>query len=655
MSYKTRKRIWPLAAIIGVVAMLAVLGAMALPMSTVQAQAEPPPPIKPLAPTVVATAVSDTSIMVSWTPNFLFADANTGYDVQRKSGGGAWTDVLTATTAMSHTDTGLMPETEYTYQVRANNVKGAGAWAEMSATTASALVDAPMGVSAVHGGGAGQVIVEWTTSADVDSHEVTYSEIGGTAMTDSMNAMSPHAITGLTAQTAYEVCVIAVVGSDKSAPACDVATTSRYLLTFDLRQFTGPQRTDSENIVIAIAPGARQTVRGTVWIPDLEADSERTDTLAVRFTPNSIDVVTANLLAVSENSVDDGELTIRPRDEDKRSFEMTFDCSENPTVLIVSIYDDDVQRVERGTITLNCSEPVVPQPDDEITAAECYSVTGYMGDDEDEAMDQMRDDIEPHERPAHPTNPEMGQDTIQILEGSADVQITVTSCEAGPVYIRFLDSDGDVFGTDIDECETCEGASGADVVGLDSQQKLELNLGPTDMDAGMALMYDQYNVVTPGSGADKYLVGKPGMYHRGTFRFIAPCDREPFEVEVYEKDGKVLQELENGMLSQTISCVAAEQAEAQPIEVIQGSRADREMIVRWQPIADAVKYTVAVLDTSDPAMYTVPYVAMFDPSATRETTVTGLTSGTRYIYAVYAELQGGTYSPVEFVINAPEF
>ena len=119
--------------------------------------------------------------------------------------------------------------------------------------------------------------------------------------------------------------------------------------------------------------------------------------------------------------------------------------------------------------------------------------------DENEAMDQMRDDIEPHNRPAHPTNPEMGQDTIEILEGSADVQITVTSCEAGPVYVRFLDSDGDVFGTDIDECETCEGASGADVVGLDSQQKLELNMGPTEMDAPMALMYDQYNVVTPGT------------------------------------------------------------------------------------------------------------------------------------------------------------
>ena len=349
----------------------------------------------------------------------------------------------------------------------------------------------------------------------------------------------------------------------------------------------------------------------------------------------------------------EGSLTVKAEDDDNsRAFEIEGECVTPGAMVTISIEDDDLDEVAKGYIL--CEEPVVVTPEDETTQGECYSVTGYMGEDEDEALDQMRDDIEPHERPAHPTNPEMGQDTIQILEGSADVQITVTSCEEGPVYIRFLDSDGDVFGTDIDECETCEGATGADVVGLDSQQKLELNL-TNDMDAATALMYDQYSVVTPGDGSDMYLVGKPEMYYQGKFRFIAPCDWEPFKVEVYEKDGKVLQELENEMFSQTVSCVAPEQAEAQPIEVIQGSRADQEMIVRWQAIADAVEYTVAVIDTSDPAMYTVAYAAMFDVDAMRETTVTGLTSETRYIYAVYAELPGGTYSPVEWVINTPEF
>ena len=289
-----------------------------------------------------------------------------------------------------------------------------------------------------------------------------------------------------------------------------------------------------------------------------------------------------------------------------------------------------------------------PEPDPiEVATTGCNSIVGYP--------DENRDDL------ADPTiasvDAEIGQDTVQVLNGMASVQLTVTSCQEGPVYIRFLDSNGDVFGTDVDECETCPDAAGADVVGLDSQGRLELNL-KKDYTAAEALMYDQYTLISinPGTANPmERLAGKPGQYYQGKFRFYAPCEWGPFQVQVHEPSGKVLQELQNGMMRDEVSCVPAEQAVAQPIEVVQGSRADREMLVRWQPIADAVKYTVAVLDTSDPAMYTVTYVEMFDASATRETTVTGLTSGTRYYYVVYAELPGRTYSPAELVINTPEF
>ena len=291
--------------------------------------------------------------------------------------------------------------------------------------------------------------------------------------------------------------------------------------------------------------------------------------------------------------------------------------------------------------------PPPPDPDIEVSTTDCYSIVGYP--------DENRDDL------ADPTiasvDAEMGQDTVQVLNGIDSVQLTVTSCQEGPVYIRFLDSNGDVFGTDVDECETCPDAAGADVVGLDSQGRLELNL-MKDYTAAEALMYDQYTLISINPDTDnpmERLVGKPGQYYQGKFRFYAPCEWGPFNVQVHEPSGKVLQELQNGMMSDEVTCVPAEQAVAQPIEVVQGSRADREMIVRWQPIADAVEYTVAVLDASDPAMFTVTYVKMFDASATRETTVTGLTSGTRYYYAVYAELPGGTYSPAEIVINTPEF
>ena len=350
----------------------------------------------------------------------------------------------------------------------------------------------------------------------------------------------------------------------------------------------------------------------------------------------------------------EGSFTVKATDSGSRAFEIEGMCEREGAWAYIVVEDKDLDPVAEGAILCKAPEPD-PPAEDEITAAECYSVTGYMGDDVDEAMDQLRDDIEPHERPAHPTNPEMGQDTIQILEGSADVQITVTSCEAGPVYIRFLDSDGDVFGTDIDECETCEGASGADVVGLDSQQKLELNLGPTDMDAAMALMYDQYNVVTPGSGADKYLVGKPGMYHQGTFRFIAPCDWEPFGVEVYEKDGKVLQELENGMSSQTISCVPPLQPGANELQVIFDTGETATANVRWEEIADAVEYTVAVIDASNPNMFTLHGAAMKATDVARHHEFTGLINGRKYIFAVYAELSNGTYSQLRVFKATPEF
>ena len=526
-------------------------------------------------------------------------------------------------------------------------------------------LDTPGNPVAAHNGVSRVLMVSWDAVTGADRYQISWNPAGANGQSEAVVASTAtsYTITNLEPATAYSISVVALHASNSSlnsVAATFTATTYRVGYTLTLSQDAVKVANEEVTIQASVETDSLQDNVVNVRIGKAEGTMYWLDPDQVYDPRWGISYESGGLKAPAGTQTrDDGSLDVRPTDAAVRVFEIFVEC-EAPSgedirgVLDIEVRDKDQVMVAEASIMCMPGTPPPPPPD-EVTASECYSVTGYMGDNTDEAMDQMRDDIEPHNRPAHPTNPAMGQDTIEILEGSANVQITVTSCEAGPVYIRFLDSDGEVFGTDIDECETCEGASGANVVGLDSQQKLELNLGPTEMDAYMALKYDQYNVVTPGDGADKYLVGNAGMYYQGAFRFIAPCDWEPFEVEIYEKDGKVLQELENGMFSQTISCVPPEQAEAQPIEVVQGSRADREMIVRWQPIADAVEYTVVVLDTSDPAMYTAPYVAMFDTSATRETTVTGLTSGTRYIYAVYAELPGGTYSPVEFVINTPEF
>ena len=667
MSNKSRQGIRPafLAAVLGVVAMLAVVAVLTLPSGLAHAQANP---FAPPAPTDVnAAANSDgTEVTVTWTAGTGGAPAS-GYEVERKVDDGAWmsADPAHTGTMASYADSTVSGGMTYAYRVRATNSFGFSVWVESNAVTVIApdpQLDPPADIR-VAAAGVTSLEIAWDAVAGASGYRVEYMGPGDNAfhVLGTFNATTV-LISGLTPDTRYTVQITALGVADESRdsePASIQANTAAvtYGLTVN----------DVENLVIKAA--GRHVIRAEVTT---DSPAEQT-TVAVRIDKSDgtmhldddpgITYTQSGLRGIGERSEDVGNLVIDIRDDATRVFTLNVTCSGNVNelrgVLDVEIRDDQQQLVAAATVT--CEPPEgPPPPDDQITASECYSVTGYMGDDEGEAMDLMRDDIEPYERPADPTNPEMGQDTIQILEGSADVQITVTACEPGPVYIRFLDSNGDVFGTDVDECETCEGASGADVVGLDSQQKLELNLSK-EMGAAMALMYDQYNVVTPGDGSDMYLAGKladdgsPLMYYQGKFRFMAPCDWEPFQIEVYEKNGKVQQQLQNGMMRELVTCVPPEEVEAQPISVTQGSRDSGEMIVEWEEINGAVEYTVAVLDTSNSAMYTVAYAEMFDATATRMTTVTGLTSGTRYIFAVYAELADGSYSPVEFVINTPEF
>ena len=142
MSKRIGKRVWSLAATLGVMAMLAALtAALLLPDS---ASAQPANPLKPSTPTLTATAsaTSPSEIMLSWTESSTKAGlAITGYEVQRRYGADPGFNALTtvSASATSHTDTGLMASTMYTYRVRANAGSFMSDWsAEMSATTMAA-------------------------------------------------------------------------------------------------------------------------------------------------------------------------------------------------------------------------------------------------------------------------------------------------------------------------------------------------------------------------------------------------------------------------------------------------------------------------------------------------------------------------------------
>jgi hypothetical protein len=355
---------------------------------------------------------------------------------------------------------------------------------------------------------------------------------------------------------------------------------------------------------------------------------------------------------------------------------MTFECTLPATKVYVIVYDDEANVVERGSVTLLCPAPALPTG--ETAGPECYSVTGKV--------DQMRDDLDLHatidgrtinsaagargittnattgKQEITNRRAEIGQDTTEVLVNTGSVQLTVTSCEAGPVYIRFLDSDMKVFGTDVDECEDCASAAGADVVGLDSQGKLEMNVGPTVMNGAMALMYDQYSLKETAMSSTswvQYLQGNAGSYHQGKFRFFDPCPAvgDHFFVEVYEKFEKGIRKLENGMTREMVTCVPSLQPTAKDLTVT-FTTADklattRGAVMTWEPIDDAATYTALVIDPSNATNYTIHGGANGIKMVEADADLLGtefedLVIGRRYIFALYATLDDGTYSDLKF-------
>ena len=346
---------------------------------------------------------------------------------------------------------------------------------------------------------------------------------------------------------------------------------------------------------------------------------------------------TLGLLAVSGTGTGHGELTINPRDNNKRSFDMTFECTLPATKVYVIIYDDEANVVERGSVTLLCPAPVTPPPDDDEFLSDMMTVVsyndwdhhtvvtdGFIIDDPEKNVEHMvtqdskynqmgvlvRDEpvvesyqlaisemeklgLLPGSAPRRTkVQAEEGQHTVEVQVGTSDVQLTVTSRLEGPAYIRFLDSDMQPFGTDVDEEPMWRGA---DVVGLDSQGRLDLNLTP-DLSKAKALTYDQYRVVIPGlATGNAYLDGVAGNYYQGAFRFFNPCPSEDhhFYVEVYESEGKYLKTTEK------VLCVVSPRPGPAGLVFEIDSQKPGEGVLRFEPARNAVSHTVLLIDASN--------------------------------------------------------
>ncbi len=719
MSNKTRKGVRPamLAAALGVVAMLAVLAALALPYGPAYAQT----PFDPPAPTGVnAAANSDgTQVMVTWTAGTGGAPA-TGYEVERKVGTGNYesADPAHSGTTPSYTDHNVSAGMTYTYRVRATNSISVSAWVASNEVAVTAPANNPpvaqdppeldpiVGLMITDADGNSvsntevvEDIAQYFSDSDGDTLTLTPGSSDTSTATAEINAEGDLVITAVGAGDAD----ITVTADDGNGG------TVRLIIPVTV-QLSAAERyhlwhTDDDdmriNSVVLDAPATQEI---TFTVSAVDADGSKLDEDAtVNFVMQQFPESAANSPLVTrvigwdsstDSNIEDddiiqGLLTVRAVDPDgERGFTVHFRCVEPGDRVEIDMLDEVPELVAEATISCGEPEPdVTPGPDD--TTSDHFTVASYgdweyhdvtdgfildvgngnlhmindhpiekrgllrrdepvihadytLGVSNIETLEDMDDgsprrvktdaDLTRQEKNAYV---EEGQRTIEVLADQPNVQLTVTSMEPSPAYIRFLDKYMRPFGTDVDEEPMWRGA---DVVGLDSQGRLELNNQVT-LSAAKALAYDQYSIKTPDITegqpvGNSYLVGAAGDYNQGAFRFMNPCPEvgHHFYVQVYESTGKYLETTEK------IVCVPSPRPGPTGLEFTVDSQEAGKGELTYRHALNADEHTVLLVDAHSRTIVTggeitdAPEMVEFGPNGVGPT----LNDGWRYHFIVVA-------------------
>ncbi len=178
--------------------------------------AAPAPPPAPGAPQL--SAVSSTSVQLGWTA----VSGATEYEVRRDG------QAVTTTSSTSYLDTGLSPETSYSYRLVATNGSGSSQPGPAASVTTPAAPAAPPPVPtglASSGVTSTAATLSWQASAGADSYTVrrdgtAVANVAGTTYTD----------TGLSADVGYAYTVVATNGNGSSAPSSALSVRTRTLL-----------------------------------------------------------------------------------------------------------------------------------------------------------------------------------------------------------------------------------------------------------------------------------------------------------------------------------------------------------------------------------------------------------------------------------------
>jgi hypothetical protein len=162
-------------------------------------------PAAPADPTsLLAMAVTSTRVNLTWTDN---SSNETTYRIERSSGGGSFAEIGTVgANATSYSDTTALPNTTYTYQVRAeNNGLFSGYSNQSTATTPQTAPAAPTGLGATAITST-HIDLAWTDNATNETAFHVERSSGGGSFTEiatvAANATS-YSDTTVVASTAY--------------------------------------------------------------------------------------------------------------------------------------------------------------------------------------------------------------------------------------------------------------------------------------------------------------------------------------------------------------------------------------------------------------------------------------------------------------------
>ena len=207
----------------------------------------PNPPSWPAAPT--ASVVSCNSLTLSWpAPSTIGADY---YDLYRTTGANCFNGYLvnaSPITGTTYTDTGLAPNTVYSYQLYAYNACGSNYGPCANLSTGPPCPAAPTGVSA--GGVCGGVTVSWNPSAGATSYTLYRGTACGTALSNFAGVSSPFTDTTASPGTTYQYWVVAFNGASASpASACAAGAA----LAPAVPTITGPSANTCPSLVVQLS------------------------------------------------------------------------------------------------------------------------------------------------------------------------------------------------------------------------------------------------------------------------------------------------------------------------------------------------------------------------------------------------------------------